>query len=128
MVDEARNPIRGPRSRRVKRPAPKAVFGTVGAISGAVLGGLAGPAGAVAGALIGAGMGALSSMAFETVAAKQDVHDEKLDRDIGISEGDIGAPSLQHPPPKVGAFSSASAGAEGSSGVEPSEGPIGPEP
>jgi hypothetical protein len=73
-------------------------------------------------------MGALSSTAFATVAAKHDEHDEKLDRDIGVAEGDIGAPNLRHPPPKVGAFSAASAGADSSSGVEPSEGPIGPEP
>jgi hypothetical protein len=127
MVDQPNQPADGVPPRRT-RPAPKALFGTVGAISGAVLGGLAGPAGAAAGALIGAAMGALSAMAFETVAEEHDEHDEKLDRDIGISEGDIGAPNLQHPPAKIGAFSAASSGAESSSGVEPSEGPIGPEP
>lgn len=127
MVDQPNQSADGLPPRR-PRPAPKAVFGTVGAISGAVLGGLAGPAGAAAGALIGAAMGALSAMAFETVAAEHDEHDEKLDRDIGISEGDIGAPNLKHPPAKVGAFSSASSGADTSSEVTPSGGPIGPEP
>jgi hypothetical protein len=125
---EANQPIKGAPTKGGTRQAPKAVFGAVGAISGAVLGGLAGPAGAAAGAIIGAAMGALSSVAFATVAAEHGAHDEKLDRDLGIAEGDIGAPNLAHPPPKVGAFSSAAAGAEGSSGTEPSEGPIGPEP
>jgi hypothetical protein len=127
MFDEANKRANAP-LKRATRPAPKGLFGAVGAISGAVLGGLAGPPGAVAGALIGAAMGALSSMAFVKVATEHEKHDEKLDRDIGITEGDIGAPNLHHPPPKVGAFSAASAGADSSSEVEPSEGPIGPEP
>src|SRR5438045_514306 len=127
MVDKTNQAVNGTPSNPATPPAPKALCGTVGAISGALLGGLAGPAGAVAGALIGAGMGALSSVAFENVAAKHDAHDEKLDRDIGIAEGDIGAPGLRHPLPKVDAISSASAGADSSAGTAPSEGPIGPE-
>jgi hypothetical protein len=128
MVDEANQPVDGVPSKRATLPAPKAVFGTVGAVGGAVLGGLAGPAGAIAGAVIGAAMGAFSSLAFETAAAKRDAHDEKLDRDLGIAEGDIGAPNLQHPPAKIGAFSAASSGAGSTSEGEPSEGPIGPAP
>ena len=128
MANEAKEPVHGVPSTRVTQGVPKALFGTVGAISGAVLGGLAGPVGAVAGALIGAGIGALSSMAFEGVTAARDVHEEKLDRDLGIAEGDIGAPNLPHPPAKVGALSGASAGVHSPSGGALSGGPIGPEP
>jgi hypothetical protein len=73
-------------------------------------------------------MGALSSMAFEGVTAARDEHEEKLDRDLGIAEGDIGAPNLPHPPAKVGAISAASAGVHSPGGSTPSGGPIGPEP
>jgi hypothetical protein len=128
MANEEKQVVSGVPPERTTRRAQKVMFGSVGALSGAVLGGLAGPPGMAAGAVIGGTIGALASMAFESAAASRDLHDEKLDRELGISEGEIGAPNLRHPPAKIGAFSAASSGAGTSSGVGSSSGPIGPEP
>jgi hypothetical protein len=43
-----------------------------------------------------------------------------------VSEGDLGAPNLQHPPAKVGTCSVASAGGEPHDDDEPAEGPFQP--
>lgn len=80
--------------------------GAIGAIGGAGMGALvAGPPGAIAGAVIGAAAGTLTAWASEANAIDDAAHDRQLDAEIGVSEGDLGAPGLEHPPAKVGALS-----------------------
>lgn len=101
--------------------------GASGALAGAVLGAAAGPPGIVAGALIGSIAGALTGKALDTESSRQTARTRELDAQIGVSEGELGAPNLKHPPAKVGAYSAGSAGASSSSGdEEPAEGPIQP--
>jgi hypothetical protein len=95
-----------------------------GAVAGAVLGAAAGPPGVVAGAIIGAVAGAITAEVLETDGERTAAHDRELDEEIGVSGGDIGAPNLKHPKAKVGAYSSASAGAAAPDGEEPAEGPM----
>lgn len=117
----------GPASRvDAKRVVHEAEGGASGALAGAVLGAGAGPPGIVAGALIGGVAGALAGAALDTESSRQGARTRELDEAIGVSEGDLGAPNLQHPPAKVGTYSAASAGIDSSSGEEPVEGPIQP--
>ena len=95
-----------------------------GAIAGAALGAAAGPPGAVAGAVIGGVVGAVTGAVLDTQAVESAKREGKLDEEIGVSGGEIGAPNLKHPPAKVGAYSSASVGAGSSSDSTPAEGPI----
>jgi phage tail tape-measure protein len=62
-----------------------------GEVAGGVLGAVAGPAGAVAGMVIGAAAGALVGEVLDREAQRTHLHDEKLDEDLGVIEGDIGA-------------------------------------
>lgn len=88
------------------------------------MGAMAGPPGAAAGAVIGGIVGALASTAYEKGSAEEAARDRMLDAELGISEGDVGAPNLEHPPAKIGAYSAAASGAGSSMGDEPAEGPI----
>ena len=108
------------------RALHEAEGGAAGAIAGAVIGAVAGPPGAVVGALVGAGVGALAGLAADSGAAESDAKDAALDLEIGVSEGELGAPNLKHPPAKIGAYSGASAGTPATGGEEPAEGPIQP--
>jgi len=103
--------------------------GVLGAIAGASLGGIvAGPAGVAAGALVGAAMGASTAWALEMRGKDARQRDRKLDREIGVTEGEIGVPSLEHPPATTGLFSREASGAGGSSEPTEAEGPIQPPP
>jgi hypothetical protein len=93
------------------------------AVAGAALGSIAGPPGAIAGALVGAAMGAASASVMEKNIATTSDDEKKLDDEIGVTKGELGAPNLKHPPAKVGAYSGASAGAT-SSTPSPTEGPM----
>ncbi len=103
-----------------------------GALAGAALGALAGPPGIAAGAVLGAIAGAMAGAALSKDAAQKQAEDEQLDREIGVTDGDIGAPNLEHPPAVTGAFSAASVGAggasEGAGDDEVADGPIDPPP
>ena len=107
-----------------RRHRHEAEGGVVGAIGGAALGAMAGPPGAAAGAVIGGVVGALTAGAAESNAIELAATEERLDRELGISEGDIDAPNLKHPPAKIGAYSAASSGAHSSSESDPAEGPM----
>jgi hypothetical protein len=107
-----------------RRHRHEAEAGAAGAVSGAAMGAMAGPPGAAAGAVIGGIVGALASSAFETNSADLAEIDRKLDAELGVSEGDIGAPNLEHPPAKIGAYSAASSGASSSTDSAPAEGPM----
>jgi hypothetical protein len=90
--------------------------GAVGALGGAGLGALAaGPPGAVVGAVIGAGVGAITAWANHTGTEVAAERDSQLDVEIGVTDGDIGAPGLEHPPAEIGAFSREASGAGGAS-------------
>ncbi|MFZ5896064.1 MAG: hypothetical protein ACOY0T_33720 [Myxococcota bacterium] len=109
--------------------AMEASVGTLGAISGAGLGAVAaGPPGAIVGGIIGAAMGAATGWAADEQAAEELEADAELDADIGVTEGTIGAPNLQHPPPVIGAPSAEAAGAAAARNVSPTDaaGPMEP--
>ena len=95
-----------------------------GAVAGAAVGAVAGPAGAVAGGVLGTAIGALAGVVLERQLAERARHDQQLDRDIGVSEGAIGAASPDAPPATRGTFSAASSGFSSGGGTVPSEGPM----
>jgi len=99
--------------------------GAAGALAGATMGAVAGPPGAIAGAVVGAVAGAVAGRAVEKGVEAREAEDQELDGEIGVSDGEMGAPNLKHPPAKIGAYSGASAGVGGSTDdEEPDEGPI----
>jgi hypothetical protein len=69
-------------------------------------------------------VGAVGGAVLDTQAAESAERDSKLDEEIGVIGGEIGAPNLKHPPARIGAYSSASAGAGSSSDGTPAEGPM----
>lgn len=95
-----------------------------GAIAGAAAGIVAGPAGAIAGGVLGGAAGAVAGLALSNAARERHARAAQLDKEIGVSDGDLGAPSLKHPPARVGAYSDAAAGASRDGSASPSEGPI----
>jgi hypothetical protein len=106
----------------------EAVGGGVGALSGAALGAMGGPPGVVAGAVLGGVAGALASWALEADATEYQANEEKLDREIGVSGGELGVECLEHPASKRGTYSAASMGIGGSADETLAEGPILPPP
>jgi len=97
-----------------------AVGGALGAVAGASMGLIAGPPGIIAGAMIGAVVGAVATEFVSERAAESDAHDRDLDLEIGVKSDEIGAPNLDHPPAKTGAYTVAIP----SSGEAPAEGPM----
>jgi phage tail tape-measure protein len=95
-----------------------------GEVAGGILGAMAGPPGAVAGMVMGAATGALVGEILHREAERKHARDQKLDDDIGVTSGNLGAPNLAHPPATIGAFSAASVGAGSPSDRPPAEGPI----
>jgi len=95
-----------------------------GLVAGAALGMFAGPAGALAGAVIGGVAGEIAGAVFNQEQSAEAARVRALDAEIGVSEGELGAPNLAHPEPTTGAYSAASSGAESDgAGEEPAEGP-----
>jgi hypothetical protein len=95
-----------------------------GAVAGTVVGAAAGPPGMLAGAVMGAVAGALADVVLDAEAQAQSARTHALDAEIGVSEGNIGAANLEHPPGTVGAYSAASAGMNLSADQVSSDGPI----
>jgi hypothetical protein len=95
-----------------------------GAVAGAVIGAAAGPPGVVAGAILGAVAGTMAGAVLDGESSREASHTRALDAQMGVSEGDLGAPNLKHPPAKVGAYSAASTGAGSPGGADPAEGPM----
>jgi hypothetical protein len=112
--------------RSAKRLEHEAEGAAAGAVAGAVVGAAAGPPGAIAGAILGGAAGAMAGRAMDAQASADMAHTCELDAEIGVSEGDIGAPNLKHPPAEIGAYSSASAGAGVPEEEAPAEGPLQP--
>ena len=97
-----------------------------GAVAGAIAGSFGGPVGTVTGAVLGGVAGAAAARAMEINEEHESARNEALDEDIGVSGGDLGAPTLKHPPPKIGAYSAASSGAGAETSGAPAEGTIVP--
>jgi hypothetical protein len=112
----------------VKPPPPHTHAEAAGAIGGevvgAVVGSMAGPPGAIAGMVIGAAAGAMVGKIIDEEAERKSFHDGELDKEIGVSSGELGAPNLKHPPATRGTYSAASAGAGGAGDRNPAEGPL----
>ena len=89
--------------------APVALDAAAGAAAGAIAGTIAGPIGMAIGAVIGGFVGGAAGVAVERADQEQSLHDEQLDRDIGVSGGDIGEASPNQPPSR-GRFQSAALG------------------
>ncbi len=102
--------------------APVALDAAAGAAAGALAGTLAGPVGMAIGAVIGGFVGGAAGVAVETTDQERSAHNEQLDRDIGVSRGDIGE-ATPGQPPSHGRFQAASLGVT-DSGPESSNGPI----
>lgn len=95
-----------------------------GAVAGAATGAVAGPLGAIAGGVIGTLAGALAGTALSEDDEVHSRADARLDEDIGVSGGDMGAASKDQPKSKRGTISAASAGVASGGGATPSEGPM----
>jgi phage tail tape-measure protein len=132
MVTRKKNKRAATKPAKAKSPSRKnelereAAGAIGGAAAGAAVGAIAGPPGAAVGAVLGATVGALAERTVRREAGLYALHDARLDAEIGVRDGDIGANNLKHPPARVGAFSAASSGAVSHDRV-PAEGPI-PEP
>jgi phage tail tape-measure protein len=101
-----------------KNHRTEAVVAASGTAAGAAVGSVAGPVGAVAGAIVGGVIGAAAGAVLEQENERAHQHDEHLDEDIGVYDGQLGAASPDAPPARVGAFS---VGASG--GARPSKPP-----
>jgi hypothetical protein len=66
-----------------------------GAAIGSAVGVFCGPAGILVGALFGAAVGALAGRTSKVADMRAEKNDAALDAEIGVSGGDIGAPSLR---------------------------------
>ena len=76
------------------RAAIVAVDAAAGAAAGAVAGIIAGPPGVALGAVIGGVVGAAAGVALGKAGKEERLHDEQLDREIGVSGGHIGEASV----------------------------------
>jgi outer membrane lipoprotein SlyB len=76
----------------------EAEAGALGAIGGAAAGAGAGLPGTIVGAVVGAIAGALTGAAVDSADRDRAARTRKLDAEIGVTEGNIGAPNLLHPP------------------------------
>jgi Glycine zipper len=94
----------------------------VGAAAGAATGTLGGPPGMVIGALLGGAIGAAAGVMLHRERAEHAAEEEQLDRDIGVSGGNIGAAPPDAPRSVRGTFHAASMGVGGGGTQAPSEG------
>jgi hypothetical protein len=78
----------------------------------------------VVGAVIGGVAGAIMGAVLDGETSRRASRTRMLDAQIGVSDGGLGAPNLDHPAAAVGAYSIASAGGDSASSEEPAEGPF----
>ncbi|HEY2518431.1 MAG TPA: hypothetical protein VGI39_46500 [Polyangiaceae bacterium] len=95
-----------------------------GALAGAAAGSLAGPPGIAAGAVLGVAAGALTGLALADEAGRLYEKEARLDREIGVTKGDLGAARPDQPRAKRGTYSGVSAGTDARETPAPSEGPM----
>jgi outer membrane lipoprotein SlyB len=83
---------------REKARARRIETGAVsGAIAGGAAGSIAGPVGAAAGVVVGGAVGAVAGLAMSDAAEVRHANAAKVDLEIGVTGGELGAPSLKHP-------------------------------
>jgi hypothetical protein len=82
----------------IHRIQHEAEGGAIGALGGAVAGSGAGMPGAIAGAIMGGLAGVVAGGAVDSDDGDREARTRVLDAEIGVSGGDLGAPSLRHPP------------------------------
>ena len=86
-----------------RRHRREMAVGTIGVLGGAGMGAIAaGPPGALAGALLGAAAGALTAWSSEANAVDFGPNDPDFEAEIGVSEGELAVPDLEHPPARLG--------------------------
>ncbi len=104
----------------------EAELGVGGALAGAALGAIAGPPGAAAGAIVGGIVGLVSGVASARGSEIDAAREEQLDNEIGLNGEGLGAPGLEHPPARLGVYSSASSGTGAAAAEEapPADGPM----
>lgn len=102
----------------------EAELAVAGAVAGAALGAVAGPPGAAVGAVVGAIGGAVAGAASARGDEIEGALDRELDDAIGINGEGLGAPGLEHPPARIGAFSAGSPGTGVPSSHAPASGPL----
>ena len=95
-----------------------------GAVAGAAAGSLAGPPGIAAGAVLGVAAGAITGLALADDAGRRQEKEARLDEEIGVTTGNLGAARPDLPPAKVGTYSGISAGTGERPTPVPSEGPM----
>lgn len=74
----------------------------LGVMAGAALGAFAGPVGILAGAIGGSVVGAILAIGHNRQVHLEALEEERIDRELGVIWGDIGAPILRHPPQSNG--------------------------
>lgn len=108
-----------------RRRRYEVAIGALAAVGGGGLGAvIAGPWGLAIGAVIGGGAGGLAGWAAQRGDEEAAQRDSQLDIEIGVAHGDIGAPGLEHPPAKIGAFSREVSGAGSAKPSSPASGPF----
>ena len=118
------------RAKELTRPSVAPVIADVlaGLAAGAVSGLVAGPAGLVVGAALGSALGLSAGLGLEFARVIAKEHDERLDRDLGVLDGEVGAgrgAALEYPPAILGLYSAGSvASALVARESPPSEGPM----
>ena len=84
------------RASGIPEPVPTAAVaagaGVAGAAAGALAGAIAGPIGAIAGAVLGAVAGAAAGNTVEETRAAEEATTRRLDDEMGVTKGAIGAP------------------------------------
>jgi hypothetical protein len=70
----------------------RAAGAIAGEVAGAVLGSAGGPVGAVVGMVVGGLAGTLAGDVLGKDDERAHAHDEELDKEIGVSGGDLGTP------------------------------------
>jgi Glycine zipper len=104
----------GLHARRLYHEAPLVGGALAGAATGALVGAIAGPPGAIVGAVVGAAVGGGAGRAMENADEDEGLHVDKLDDELGLHGGPMGAASSRPPPSPSGA------GSSGSSRIAPS--------
>ena len=99
--------------------------GLVGGLAiGATVGSVAGPPGAIVGAIVGSVIGAGAGLVWGEMQDGEELKDERLDREIGVTDGNLGSARPNQPKARIGAFSAASMGAGGGDSGETADGPM----
>jgi hypothetical protein len=101
---------------------PTDVGAIAGEVAGAVIGSIAGPAGALAGVVLGGIAGSVAGHVLEVDEERAAENTKKLDEEIGVEGGDIGAARGTRVSRNMP--SSASSGVGSEEGASAAEGPI----